>query len=182
MKKIVLFALLLSTFYSNAQHGDFPQNEIKYNILNTLIQASVEIGYERFIDSNQSIEGEILFNDRINYHTEKGAREFQTSSLKIGYNYYFGKENAGSGIYANPFFKYRWGDFIDEISVEGNPLKRVTDVSGFILGIGVGYKWNSNDKFVLGPYLNIGRNFNDESSDRFTAIEFNGGFSIGYRF
>ncbi|MDP2160989.1 MAG: DUF3575 domain-containing protein [Flavobacterium sp.] len=182
MKKIVLIVLALTAFQSKAQGGDYPENEIKYNILNTLIIASIEIGYERFIDSNQSIEGEVLFNDRVNYHTEKGAREFKTNSFKIGYNYYFGTENAGSGLYANPFFKFRTGDFIDVITVEGEPVKRTTDIGGFIIGIGAGYKWNSNDKFVLGPYVNIGRNFNEDSTDRFTAIEFNAGFSVGYRF
>lgn len=183
MKKTILLALCFLAFQGNAQDGDFPKNEIKYNILNTLIMASVEVGYERFIDSNQSIDGEILFNDRINYHTEKGDREFKTNSFKIGYNYYFGKDQSGSGLYANPFFKYRWGDFQERITITEGVSEIVDrDISGFIIGIGAGYKWNSNDKFVLGPYVNIGRNFNEDSTDRFTAIEFNAGFSVGYRF
>lgn len=183
MKKIILLAVSVLAFQGNAQDGDFPKNEVKYNVLNTLIMASVELGYERFIDSNQSIEGEFLINDRVNYHTEKGDREFKTNSFKIGYNYYFGEENAGSGLYANPFFKYRWGDFQERVTIsEGVTAIGETDISGFIIGIGAGYKWNSKDKFVLGPYLNIGRNFNEDSTDRFAAIEFNAGFSIGYRF
>jgi hypothetical protein len=181
MKKILLgiFALTLTPSFAQS---DFPQNEVKMNFLNLLIQASVEIGYERFIDDNQSVDAEFLINDRVNYHTEKGARKFETNSFKIGYNYYFGTENAGSGLYANPFFKYRWGDFFDEITVQDVPVKRKTDISGFIIGIGAGYKWNTNDKFVFGPYVNVGRNFNEDSNERFTAIEFNAGFAFGYRF
>jgi hypothetical protein len=182
MKKYLLLLIAFSSFTVRSQHGDYPKNEVKANFLNILIQGSVEMGYERFIDFNQSIEGELLINDRINYHTEKGARKFDTNSLKIGYVYYFGTENAGSGLFANPFFKYRWGDFIDEVTVEGILVQRTVDLNGFIIGIGSGYKWNSNDKFVFGPYLNVGRNFNDDSNDRFSAIEFNAGFSFGYRF
>lgn len=177
MKKIIAcVALAITPLFSWAQ--DTPKNEIKYNILNTLIIASVEIGYERFVDDKQSIDFEFLINDRINYHAEKGARKFNTNSVRLGYNYYFGEENAGSGIYANPFVKYRFGDFEEEIE----SLKVATDLDGFMIGIGAGYKWNTNDKFVISPYVNIARNFNEDSNERFTAIEFNAGISIGYRF
>ncbi|MFN4197858.1 MAG: autotransporter outer membrane beta-barrel domain-containing protein [Flavobacterium sp.] len=182
MKKYIVLFTAISSLTVWSQHGDYPQNEVKANFLNILIQASVELGYERFVDFNQSIEAELLFNDRVNYHSEKGARKFDTNSLKIGYVYYFGTENAGSGLYANPFFKYRWGDFTDEVTVEDVRVSRKIDMNGFIIGIGAGYKWNGNDKFVFGPYVNVGRNFNDDSNDRFTAIEFNAGFSFGYRF
>ena len=182
MKKYVLLLAAISSLTSWSQHGDYPQNEIKMNFLNILIQASVELGYERFIDFNQSIEGELLINDRVNYHTEKGDRNFDTNSLKIGYVYYFSTEHAGSGLYANPFFKYRWGDFTDAVTIDNVREKRTIDMNGFIIGMGAGYKWNGNDKFVFGPFFNVGRNFNDDSNDCFSAIEFNAGFGFGYRF
>ena len=55
-------------------------------------------------------------------------------------------------------------------------------MNAFMVGLGAGYKWNFGDKFVLGPYVSIARNFSDEVKDRFSAIEFHGGFSVGYRF
>jgi hypothetical protein len=182
MKKIALL-MFMSLFMQSlfAQIDGFPENEVKINIFNTITIASVEIGYEKFVGFNQSVEAELLFNDRVNYHAEKGARKFNTNSLKIGYNYYFGTTHAGSGMYANPFFKYRFGNF--EESAKTDPPSLIeTNMNGFIVGIGIGYKWNSNDKFVLGPYASIGRNFNEKVNDRFAAIELQAGFSVGLRF
>lgn len=181
-----LLFILTFTFQVFAQ--EFPQNEIKYNIANTLIIASVEVGYERFIGYDQSVEIEFLINDRINYHTEEGSRDFKTNSVKLGYNYYFGTDNPGSGLYLNPMVKYRFGDFEEEINTlnAGGEIidsrKETTDMSGFIIGIGVGYKWNFSNSFVVALYGNIGRNFSDEIKERFTAIEGYGGLGIGYRF
>lgn len=188
MKRLTLLSLLILLGWNmQAQESDFPQNEVKLNIGNTIAIASVEVGYERFIGFNQSIGAEILINDRINYHSESGSREFNTNSFKLGYNYYFGTETPGSGIYANPFLKYRFGDFKQDLNVSTGPetseVQTVeTDMNTFMVGIGAGYKWNFNNKFVLGPYVNIARNFSEDVKDRFSAIEFNAGLSVGYRF
>ena len=185
MKKILflLSALCLSTFAKSQTYGN-PKNELKLNIANTIAIASVEFGYERFLGNDQSFEAIILFNDRINYHSESGSRKFNTTSFKLGYNYYFGKDALGSGIYANPFIKIRTGEFEENKVLEGNDTPRTveTDMDSFIVGLGGGYKWNFNNKFVLGPFVNIARNFSEEVKDRFSAIEFNAGFQIGYRF
>lgn len=188
MKKIItLTFVLLMGITAKAQQESFPQNEVKLNIANTIAIASVEVGYERFIGFNQSVELEFLINDRINYHSEKGSRKFKTNSFKLGYNYYFGQENAGSGIYANPFIKFRFGDFEQDLQVPTGPetteIRTVaTDMNTFMVGLGAGYKWNFGDKFVLGPNVSIARNFSEEVKDRFSAIEFHAGFSVGYRF
>lgn len=184
MKKILL--ALTFIFVINLGHSQTAEknNEIKLNIANTIAIASVEFGYERFLDFHQSIEASFLINDRMNYHSEKGSRKFNTNSYKLGYNYYFGEEHAASGLYINPFLKYRAGEFEEANNslAEPAPNNVITDMNSFIIGIGTGYKWNFNDTFVLGPFINIGRNFSDEVKDRFSAIEFNAGFNIGYRF
>lgn len=180
MKKIILF--LLFTTFAQAQFADYPQNEVKLNILNTLVIASVEIGYERFLGEHQSVEAEILINDRFSYHSEKGSREFKTNSFKIGYNYYFDSSKNAAGIYANPFVKYRFGDFNQTVSFSGTDVDTKLDMNSFILGIGVGYKINAGDKFSFAPYVNIARNFNSDVEERFSAIEANAGVSIGFRF
>lgn len=181
MKKIVVALILITvSAMGYSQSGD-KKNEIKLNIANTIAIASVEFGYERFIDNHQSIEGVVLINDRINYHSEKGSRKFDTNSFKLGYNYYFGDDYDASGLYINPFFKYRTGEFTEgETDLDQQPAP--TDMNSFIIGLGSGYKWNFNDTFVLGPFINVGRNFSEEVKDRFSAIEFNAGFNIGYRF
>ncbi|MGA8854909.1 MAG: autotransporter outer membrane beta-barrel domain-containing protein [Christiangramia sp.] len=187
MKKILLCLILISFTKIGYSQMAEKQNEIKLNIANTIAIASVEFGYERFLDFHQSVEGTMLINDRMNYHSEKDSRDFKTNSFKLGYNYYFGEDYAASGLYVNPFLKYRTGEFTQNPLVapaDGNNFTEnmVTDMDSFIIGIGAGYKWNFNDTFVLGPFLNIGRNFSEEVRDRFSAIEFNAGFNIGYRF
>lgn len=185
MKKILL-ALIFLLFVVKSGHSQAAEknNEIKVNIANTIAIASAEFGYERLLDFHQSIEASFLINDRMNYHSEKGSRKFDTNSFKLGYNYYFGEEHAASGLYMNPFLKYRTGAFEENNNSLDEPAPNtiITDMNSFIIGIGTGYKWNFNNTFILSPFINIGRNFNEEVKERFSAIEFNAGFNIGYRF
>lgn len=185
MKKILPGLILLFAIQIGYSQTAEKNNEIKLNIANTIAIASVEFGYERFLDYHQSIEAVFLINDRMNYHSEKGSRKFNTNTFKLGYNYYFGEEYAASGVYINPFLKFRSGEFEEGNNSIEEPAPNnniITDMNSFIIGLGTGYKWNFNDTFVLGPFINIGRNFSDEVKDRFSAIEFNAGFNIGYRF
>ena len=56
MKKVyLLFSLILATTFAKAQTEEYPKNEVKLNIANTIAIASVEFGYERFIGFNQSV-------------------------------------------------------------------------------------------------------------------------------
>ncbi|CAL68343.1 autotransporter outer membrane beta-barrel domain-containing protein [Christiangramia forsetii] len=184
MRKI-LFVLPIILFQFGFLQSQEKFNEVKFNIANTIAIASVELGYERFIDDHQSLEGVLLINDRINYHSEKGSREFSTQSYKLGYNYYFGEDSPASGLYANPFLKYRTGEFSEDAPDALEPEFSgdiITDMNTFMIGLGGGYKWNFNNTFVLGPFINIARNFSEEVKDRFSAIEFNAGFNVGYRF
>lgn len=171
MKKIITPLLLFgSIFFASAQY----KSEVKFNVLNTIAIASFEAGYEFFLDDNQSIGAEVHINDRFSYADENDRKEFDTNSVLINYNYYFNPENTGT-IFAFPFVKYRFGEHKDE--VKGN-----TNMDSFILGLGIGYKWAWNDKFAIGPYASVARNFNEDVSERFSAIEANAGISVGFRF
>lgn len=180
MKRIILTCLFLgAVFCAQAQ----TRNEIKLNILNTIALGSVEVGYEYFIDSSQaqSIGVEFLINDRFGFSPQgtKG-REFQTNSYALSYNFYFiQNEEDPSSFYISPFLKYRAGEFFD---LDENSMLRVTDMNSAMIGIGAGYKWVFSGQLVLGPYVSVARGFSKEVADRFSAIELNGGFSIGYRF
>lgn len=173
---LLLIFVLIVSFKLTAQ--EFPNNEVKLNIANVIAVASVEIGYEYFFDYNQSIDAEVLINDRINFYDETNSKKLNTNSMKLGYNFYFGTENPGSGLYFNPFVKYRFGDFEEET----NSVNLTTDMNTFIVGLGGGYKWNFSNSFIIAVYGSVGRNFSDEVKDRFSAIEFHGGLGIGYRF
>lgn len=162
--------------------SEFPKNEINLNIANTIAIASVEVGYEYFLGFNQSIGAKMLINDRRNYHSEKGSKKFSTNSVKIDYNFYFSDYNPGAGVYVQPFMKYRFGDFKEKKTVNSTEITQKTDMNTFMIGIGLGYKWNFSNSFVIGPFANIARNFSEEVQDRFSAIDFNAGLNVGYRF
>lgn len=180
MKKIILSFLMLGIGLGvQAQN----RNEVKLNILNTIVLGSVELGYEYFIDSSQtqSLGVEFLINDRFSYspHGKRG-REFKTNSYALSYNFYFIQDDDDpSSFYISPYVKYRTGDFIE---TDENDLQRVTDMKGAMIGIGAGYKWVYNGQLALGPYVSVARGFSKEVTERFSAVELHGGFSIGYRF
>ncbi|MDO5608191.1 MAG: DUF3575 domain-containing protein [Capnocytophaga sp.] len=176
MKKLLFVCIALVSVKSFAQ--DHPKNQVNLNILNTIAIASIEVGYERFVDFNQSVEVEMFFNDRFSYFPKNDNKKFSATSIKIGYNYYFDLDNL-SGPYINPFIKQRFGNYKE--TKENNTVEE-TDLNSFMLGIGVGYIWNYNDTFIVAPYVNIARNFKNEVNDKFWAIEPNAGIKIGYRF
>lgn len=175
MKKIVLIGLVLLSVKAFSQN--YPKNEVKLNILNAIAIASVEVGYERFVDFNQSVEMELFLNDRFSYFPKSNSKKFNATSIKLGYNYYFDLDNL-SGPYINPFIKQRFGSYKET----NNDVVEQTNLNSFMLGIGLGYLWNYNDTFVVAPYVNIARNFQKEVNDKFWAVEPNAGVKIGYRF
>lgn len=177
MKKIIVVCLMLLSLKAFSQ-TDYPKNEVKLNILNVIAIASIEVGYEYFVDFNQSIEAEVFFNDRFSYFP-KTDRKYNATSFKLGYNYYFDLDNL-SGPYINPFIKTRFGEYKD---LRVDPVE-ITSLDSFILGVGVGYLWNYNDTFVVAPYVNIARNFGKgvTNNSTFWAVEPNAGLKIGYRF
>lgn len=152
-----------------------PKHEIKWNIGNTIILGSVEVGYEYLLDEHQSFGAELFINDSYNLSVGRQVKDFDTNSFQLSYNYYTGANNKEFVI--SPFVKFRTGEY------QKTSLDPVIDMDSFILGIGAGYKWNMNDKFVFGPYFTVGRNFSDEINDEFdTPVEFTLGFGVGYRF
>lgn len=154
--------------------SEFPRHEVNYNIANTLAIASVELGYEYFIQENQSVGAKFLINDRFSYKSERGDKKFNAHAVQLNYSYYFGNFNPGSEFYVQPLVKYRFGDYKED--------DEKYNIDSFIIGIGLGYVWNFSNNFIISPFANVGRNFGSEVKDQFTAIEFNAGLNIGYRF
>lgn len=78
MKKTILGLLVFAgAFSAHAQY----KSEVKFNIANVIAIESVEIGYEYFLDDNQSIGAELHINDRFSYNTEKKGKKFDTNSF-----------------------------------------------------------------------------------------------------
>lgn len=156
--------------------GAFAQtykNEVKLNILNVIVRPSIELGYEYYLDDNQSVDAELMLLDRFSYWSKNGGK-FSATSFKVGYNYYFDSSDA-VGFYLNPFLKTRFGKYTKDGEEDRN-------LNAFIIGVGVGYTWVFNSKFVVAPYANIGRGFNNEVNKKYMAVEPNAGVRLGFRF
>jgi len=186
MKKIIASLSLIFLFStagfsqdvissSASNKGDF-SNEVKVNFLNLILLASFEVGYEKFLSDNHSLDFQLHINDRFGYNSQGKGKTYKTNAAQVSMNFYLGgDEDARFFVY--PLVKIRFGDF--EESVDGDLV--VTNMNAFIFGAGAGYKWEFSN-FAFGPHASIARGFSSEVSDRFSAVEFNGGFSLGYRF
>lgn len=160
----------------NASPLENPRGEVRWNFLNTIVIGSVEVGYEQFLNDDQSIGVEIHVNDRFGYRSEGSGRTFSASSALASYNFYFHSNTPGR-IYVSPFFKYRFGEFRENI----DGVVAVTNLNCAYLGVMGGYKWNFNN-FAFGPFVSVARGFSPEVNARFQSIEVKAGFNVGYRF
>ncbi|MDO4880026.1 MAG: DUF3575 domain-containing protein [Capnocytophaga sp.] len=170
MKKIFFGAIM--AFLPLSIFAQEYKNEVKLNVLNAIINPSIEIGYEYYLDDNQSVDAELFFLDKFSYWPKEGGK-FNAFSFKVGYNYYFNSIDE-EGFYVNPFIKARFGDWTKD-----NEVKKL---DAFIFGVGAGYSWVFNNKFVVAPYVNIARNFSSAVNDEYWAIEPNAGIRFGFRF
>lgn len=171
---------VISSGIANPPLDDFA-NEIKLNFLNLIVLGSVELGYERYLSSDYSVEFQAHINDRFGYNSQSDGKNFNTNALQLSMNFYFGGNSTGRG-YLFPFAKYRFGDFEEGISNDAGTTQISTDMNAFMLGIGGGYKWELSENFAFGPYISIARGFSEPVAERFSRVELNGGFALGYRF
>ena len=190
MKKIILVLVLVSSLglsanaqqvissstNSNPNLGTF-ENEVKLNFLNLILLGSFELGYERFLSDNHSLDLQLHINDRFGYNSEKNGKKYKTNAVQAAMNFYFGN-NPNGRIHVFPLLKLRFGDFEEPAA----GAISTTDMTAFILGVGAGYKWEVSEHFAFGPYGSVGRNFSESVTDKFSAVEVNAGFSLGYRF
>ncbi|WP_339865850.1 DUF3575 domain-containing protein [uncultured Algoriphagus sp.] len=162
---------------STPSDGGF-SNEIHVNFLNLIWFGSLEVGFERYLSDDHSLEFKGFINDRFGVNNEKNGKKYKTNSVQASMNFYFGDGDNGR-FFLFPLAKLRFGDF--EEPADGGGVQ-TTDMTAFILGAGAGYKWELSKNFAFGPFASVGRNFSDDVSDRFSGIEFNAGFNLGYRF
>lgn len=162
---------------STPNRGGF-SNEIHVNFMTLIWFGSLEAGYERYLSDDHSLEFKGFINDRFGFNNENSGRKYKTNSLQASMNFYFG-DNGSGRFFLFPLAKIRFGDF--EEPGDGGGIQ-TTDMTAFILGAGAGYKWELSKNFAFGPFASIGRNFSDDVANRFTGIELNGGFNLGYRF
>jgi len=188
MKKIIFTTAVLLGLFSSGMaqevisssgitRGDFT-NEVKVNFLNLIWLGSVEVGYERYLSDDHSLDFQVMINDRYGFNSQTNGKEYKTNSVQAAMNFYFGN-NINGRFFIFPLAKLRFGDF-EEAGDNGAII--TTDMTSFIFGAGGGYKWEVSDNFAFGPYVSVARGFSDEVANRFSRVELNGGFSLGYRF
>lgn len=188
MKKLILTLFIIGGIYtssmaqqvlssSSKQYGNFT-NEVKANFLNLIWLGSIEVGYERYLSDDHSLDFQLLLNDRFGFNSQAKGKKYNTNSVQAAMNFYFGGGYNGR-IYVYPLVKIRFGDF-EEPGKDGGI--KTTDMTAFNIGVGGGYKWEVSNNFAFGPYLSVARGFSDDVADRFSRVELNGGFSLGYRF
>lgn len=161
----------------NPNIGTF-ENELKVNFMNLILLGSFEIGYERYLSESHSLEFQVLANDRFGFNTEGKGKTYKTNSAMTALNFYFGNKPNGR-FHMYPFAKIRFGEFEEPTNSGGITT---TDMTAFLLGAGFGYKWEVSEHFAFGPYASVGRGFGEAANARFSPVELNGGFSLGYRF
>lgn len=191
MKKIILSAfvalvlgtsafsqqVISSSGTGNPNLGNF-ENEVKLNFLNLIVLGSFEVGYEKFLSDSHSLDFQVMINDRFGYNSEGKGKKYKTNSVMTALNFYFG-DNPNGRFHIFPYSKIRFGDFEEPTNSGGITT---TDMTSFIIGAGVGYKWEVSEHFAFGPHVSVGRGFGKEANDRFSPVELNGGFTLGYRF
>ncbi|PZX50186.1 DUF3575 domain-containing protein [Algoriphagus chordae] len=169
--------VISSSSGSTPHQGGF-SNEIHVNFVTLIWFGSLEVGYERYLGDDYSLEFKGLINDRFGFNNEKNGKKYKTNSLQASMNFYFGDGSKGR-FYVFPLAKIRFGDFEEP---GDNSDIVTTDMTAFILGAGAGYKWELSKNFAFGPFASVSRNFSEDVSDRFSSVELNAGFNLGYRF
>lgn len=125
MKKILLTIFAASMFIGvNAQ-----DNNVKINLMNVVAMGDVRLGYERVINENLTVQGNLgflvprkvptFFFDEEAVEAEYGG-EIEFGSKATGYNlsfelrYYPGSKGAPRGFYLAPYLKHNhWGINVD---------------------------------------------------------------------
>ena len=76
MKK--MFFTIAMALLSVGAFAQTYKNEAKINILNVIVRPSIELGYEYYLDENQSVDAELMFLDRFSYwHIWSGSKEYK---------------------------------------------------------------------------------------------------------
>jgi len=178
------------TFAQEAKNK-VPTGEIKSNLFDLVVGASVNVGYEYFLKGNQSLQVDVTAFDTFSYLDAGYMEKNNLFSLQASYNIYFSKSKAHHGFVFYPFAKFRTGTqevddswFYDSTTGTSSSTTREFDLSGFEVGFGLGHKWLFNDRISLGVGSQLGRNLTSDSEFRnnYSDLNFKANVTLGVRF
>ena len=189
MKKISLIILLFITSFSIAQEkGDnkHPQDEnkkheIKINAFNLIAFSSIDMSYERLINSESSFGLALFYNFADFRNDDVGfPKKFSVTPY---YRWFFSESTYARGFFVEGFGMLNtYQDYDYDFFINDDTIKKET---AFALGISVGGKFVTKSGFTTEVYLGVGRNLtNTNNDDYFFQNEVIGrfGISLGYRF
>ncbi|WP_026775898.1 DUF3575 domain-containing protein [Polaribacter sp. Hel_I_88] len=188
MKKITLLILLFASTFAIAQEKEEekdPQDinknhEIKINAFNLIAFSSIDLSYERLLNSESSAGVAVFYNFSEYGNDDVGfPKKF---SITPYYRWFF-SENS----YARGFFIEGFGmlNTYQDIEYFFNDTENIKTETSFALGISAGGKFATKSGFTTEVYLGIGRNLTNSNNDEdFFQNEIIGrfGISLGYRF
>lgn len=192
MKKITLLILLFVCSFSIAQEKEndekYPQDinkkhELKINAFNLIAFSSIDISYEKLINSESSYGLAVFYNFSDIQNDDVGfPKKF---SLTPYYRWFFDEDTYARGFFVEGFGMLN--TYEDTTYDFGSNSNKVEDETSFALGISVGGKFATKSGFTTEVYLGVGRNLiRDQNNNDDDFFEFNVvgrfGISLGYRF
>jgi hypothetical protein len=190
MKKIALLILLFASTFAIAQEKEvdkYPQDsdkksEIKINAFNLIAFASLDVSYERLVNSESSF-GIALFYNFSDFENDDIVFE-KKFSLTPYYRWFFSEKTFARGFFVEGFGMLN--TYEDVFFNFNNNSNRVQSQTSFALGISVGGKFVTKSGFTAEVYGGVGRNLlkSENEDDFFLDYDVVGrfGISLGYRF
>ena len=179
---ILLFAL----GFSQENQEDQPKlkgHQISLNVFDLAATETVEISYEKYLKSNQSIEVQAALFEHFGYHTISAIEKNNSHSIGLAYRFYLGEKDH-AGFYLAPFAKYVFGKqkYKDFIWMNDNGEQIVETFerkfNDLYLGLTAGYKWNIGKHFSIDVNSSFIKNIKGGRS----STDLQGGINLGFRF
>ena len=191
LKTGLLGLFVSTTIFAQEDSNAFfsKKHEIKIDAIELIAVANIEITYEYLISKysgagvSVSIDGGESSDDILKWAITPFYRQYFFNRQEKRAQGLFAEGHLNLGSFEDNYYEYTYDpdtDFIiNERYVEQNN-------TAFGAGFAVGYKWASNNGFVIEPSLGVGRNLfgNTKDDDNFSSVDiyFRGGIQVGYRF
>ena len=189
-KKLCAILLLTVPASLSAQEKDSfldKKHEIKLDAIELIAVANIEFSYEYLISKYSGAGISITFDggndsdDIVKWAITPFYRQYFFNRQEKRAQGLFAEGHLNIGGFEDYYYEYAYTvDYIYE-----SETRVENDVTALGAGFALGYKWASNNGFVIEPLLGVGRNlFGSETDDNFNDIDFyfRGGIQVGYRF
>lgn len=187
LSAVLLLTLSTSLFAQEEESFLDKKHEIKLDAIELIAVANIEFSYEYLISKYSGAGISITFDGG------KDSDDIITWAITPFYRQYFfnRQKKRAQGLFAEGHlnvggFEDYYYEFTYSVDSEYQPENQVENsTTAFGAGFALGYKWASNNGFVIEPLLGVGRNlFGSEINDDYIDLDFyfRGGIQVGYRF